>query len=158
LEQALTEVTQRGLKRVAILFDVQALYLLPELHVIARKLGILLQPRMIQCLPVSHTDWAFQVIPALFAGSTREWPDSLIITDEVGIPAVQNALDELDIGNLFQIHLTNLPLPPLSTRPALRLGWDHHRYLQHAISMIQAWHDHGQPIGDAALPLEISVV
>ncbi len=157
IEKALVEVAKQRLRRAAVLCDVHAHRLIPQIQVCAGSLGLDLPHRHIQCLPTAGPQWATQVIAALFDGPPGQQPEALILSDEISIPEVESALDSRGIGSIFQVHLANLPLPSMSRRPALRLGWDHRRYLQRAMEMIDGWHADARPIGDESLPLEACI-
>jgi len=154
IEQALAAVAKQGLRRTAVLCDVWAHHLIPQIQARAGSLGLDLPHRHIQCLPTAGPLWATQVVAAMFDCPLGQQPEALILSDEISISAVESALDSRGIGSIFQVHLANLPLPSLSRRPALRLGWDHRRYLERAMELIDAWHVEARPIGTENLPLE----
>lgn len=154
IEKALAAVAEQGLQRTAVLCDVHAHHLIPHMQACAGSLRLDLPHRHIQCLPTAGPQWATQVVAALFDCPLNQQPEALILSDEISIPAVESALDSRGIGSIFQVHVANLPLPSRSHRPALRLGWDHRRYLQRAMELIDAWHDEARPIGIESLPLE----
>ena len=154
LDHALAAVARQGLRRTAVLFDVGSHRQIPKTQARAGALGLDLPHRHIQCLPTNGPEWATQAIAGLFDCPASQQPEALILTDEISIPAVESALDERGIGSIFQVHLANFPLPSISRRPALRLGWDHRRFLLRAMEMMDAWHANKHPIGSEFLPLE----
>jgi len=150
---ALTAVAKRGRCRPAVLLNHQARFCLPTLRAAARRLGLALPLQRIQCLPTLAPDWAAHVIAGLFAVDSADQPDALILCDEGVIQATELALDTQGIGEIFQVHIANLPLPALGRRHALHLGWNHVDYLRSAMERIDAWHQRREPIGNTALPL-----
>ena len=153
LQGALQAVAKRGLQRVAVLLDVHFHSFVPALILSAQSLGLDLPLKRIQCVPTIHPDWASHAIAGLFSGPLKERPEALILADEIVIPAAQDALDAVGVSRLFQVHLANLPLPALTARPALRLGWNHQSYMTTAITLINAWNTTQQPIGNNKLEL-----
>ena len=153
LNYALEAVAKRGLRRVAVCLDVNGVSQAATLQARAKALNLDLPLQRILCLPVTAVEWAPHVIASCFSGPVQDHPEALILGDEIGIPAVGAALNSRNIGPVFQVHIANLPLPALSKRPALRLGWDNRAYLLQAMALITAWHEHRQPIGNGSLPL-----
>ncbi len=153
LEQALATVADHGRRRPAVLLNHQGIYCLPGLAQAARQAGLALPPQRIQSLSIEAPSWAAHVLAGLFAVDPGAAPDALIVTDEAVIPAVESALVDLGRGDLLQVQLTNLPLPPVGRLPALRLGWDHRDYLVRAMELIDGWHQRREPIGDRTLLL-----
>jgi hypothetical protein len=153
LRQALHEVAQRGYRRPAIVLNTDALPFMPLTFQAAAQLGIPLAPQHIHCLPTSAPEWSPYVVAHLFQGPVCDHPDALIIADEIAIPGIESALAQNKKNSLFQVHMTNHPLPPLAKHAVLQLGWDHRLYLQKAISLIDAWNRDRLPIGEQELPL-----
>ena len=154
MEQALDAVAAHGVRRTAVLGDVSVHRLIPAMQAHAGVLGLELPQRSIQTVPNQCPEWAVHAVAGLFDRPAVEQPEALILTDEMSIPAVESALDGLGIGALFQVHLANLPLPRVARRPALRLGWDHRRYLLRAMELIDAWHETRRPIGHEVMAVE----
>ena len=153
MNRSLQAIAKRGLLRVAVLLDVHSHRCVPAMILSAQALGLDLPLKRIQCLPTANPDWAAHAIAGLFSGPVKDRPEALVLADEVIIPPAQAALDAVGVSSLFQVHLANLPLPALTRRQALRLGWNHLTHLSTALTLISAWHATHQPIGDNVLDL-----